>query len=96
VQRQAVHEALQWLHKHNILYHDIEISQERLVLLPEDRIPESIEAVIRYEEDGSAAVREREGYAMEDPPVSDGKQLMLNVTPYCAADESSFRGGWYR
>ena len=73
VRRQAVHEALQWLHKHNILYQDIKTSHERLAVLPEDRIPEEIEAVIRYEEDETVAVKEREGYVMEDLQNADGE-----------------------
>lgn len=71
--QQAVHKALQWLHEHNNLYRNINISHERLALLPDDCIPDEIEAVIQYKEDGTVAVQEREGYAMEDPPMQDGK-----------------------
>jgi len=74
VRRQAVHDALLWLHEHNELYGDIQISGDRLALLPDDSIPEEIEAVIRYEKDETAAIKEREGYAMEIPEVwSDGE-----------------------
>ena len=73
VRRQAVHEALQWLHEHNLLYQDIKISHEHLAVLPEDRIPEEIEAVIWYEEDETVAVKEREGYVMEDLPNANSE-----------------------
>lgn len=73
VHREAVYEALQWLHAHNELYHDIVISHERLALLPDDEIPQEIEAVIRYKEDGNVATKEREGYAMADLPAEEGE-----------------------
>ena len=61
------------MHEHNLLYQDIKISHERLAVLPENRIPEEIEAVIQYEEDETVAVKEREGYVMEDLPNADGE-----------------------
>ena len=73
VRRQAVYEALQWLQEHNILYQDIDISHEWLALLPEDRVLEEVEAIIWYEEDETAAMKEREGYVMEDHPSPDGE-----------------------
>jgi len=74
VRRQAVHEALQWLHEHNEMYFDINISHARLALLPEDQVPEEIEAVIWYEEDDTAAIKEREGYAMENMHWADEEE----------------------
>ena len=73
VRRQAVYKALQWLQEHNILYQDIDISHEQLALLPEDRVPEEVKAIIRYEEDEMAAMKEREGYVTEDRPSPDGE-----------------------
>ncbi|KIO09005.1 hypothetical protein M404DRAFT_132011 [Pisolithus tinctorius Marx 270] len=46
VQWEAVHEALQWLKQNNPLYHDITISEQCLMTLPDDEVPEEIEAVI--------------------------------------------------
>ncbi|KIM61402.1 hypothetical protein SCLCIDRAFT_16142 [Scleroderma citrinum Foug A] len=69
--RDAVHEVLQWLHEHNILYRDIVISSERLLLLPENKIPQEIEAAMCYEEDGSMVMKEKDGYVMEELPMEN-------------------------
>ena len=78
VRRDVVHEALQWLREHNVLYQDIVISSERLLLLPENEIPLEIEAAIRYEEDGSMVMKEMDGYVMEDLPTENGKLAKQN------------------
>ena len=77
VRRSAVYEALQWLREHNEMYHDVTISNEQLSLLPEDEIPQEIEAVIRFEEDEGVAVKEREGYVMEDVPEDSGESHVM-------------------
>lgn len=78
VHRDVVHEALQWLHEHNVLYQDIVISSKRLSLLPENEIPLEIEAAIRYEEDGSVVMKKKDGYVMEDLPMENGKLVKQN------------------
>ncbi|KIO11878.1 hypothetical protein M404DRAFT_98925, partial [Pisolithus tinctorius Marx 270] len=65
VRREAVHEALQWLKQNNPLYHDITISEQRLMTLPDDEVPEEIEAIIRREDDGEIALQERDGYVLD-------------------------------
>jgi hypothetical protein len=69
VRRRRVYEALTWLKANNALYHDIEISNERLNSLPEDGVPDEIIAIARHEEDDDIAVQERESYV---PDVNDG------------------------
>ena len=76
VRRSAVHEALQWLHKHNHLYQDVVISQDRLTLLPDNEIPQEIEALMRYEDDENLAVKEREGYVMTGMEEGNGEHLI--------------------
>ena len=73
VRHEAVHDALQWLHQHNNLYSDIVISSACLSLLPDNQIPQEIEAVIRYEEDDTVMMHEREGYAMDNVPATQGE-----------------------
>ena len=77
VRREAVYEALQWLHKHNKLCHNVNISQEWLALLPEDQIPEEVEALVRYEEDETVGIKEWEGCVMEDIRVGEGQYARL-------------------
>ncbi|KIO10905.1 hypothetical protein M404DRAFT_21123 [Pisolithus tinctorius Marx 270] len=63
--REAVHEALLWLKANNHLYHDITISTQRLMTLPDDEILVEIEAIIWCEDDAAVAVQENEGYVQD-------------------------------
>jgi hypothetical protein len=62
VRRRRVYEALLWLKENNSLYGDICIQEDRLQSLPEDGVPEELISLIRQEEDGDIADRERESY----------------------------------
>lgn len=71
VRRRRVYEALAWLKTNNRLYQDIEISIERLNLLPEDGVPDEIIAVARHEEDDDIAMKERESYVPDGDEDSE-------------------------
>ncbi|KIO04742.1 hypothetical protein M404DRAFT_52669, partial [Pisolithus tinctorius Marx 270] len=73
VRQDAVLEALKWLQANNENYSDVTVSDARVNKLPEDGIPAEIEAMIHYQDSEEAAVREREGYVMNDYMVDDGK-----------------------
>lgn len=74
VRRQRVADALKWLHDHNPRYYgDIIVSDERIALLPEDDLPESIESIVRHCEEEDVIDREHNGYvpAEEHTPDED-------------------------
>jgi hypothetical protein len=66
VRRWRVQEALVWLKANNPLYENIEISQERLLQLPEDGIPEEIILTAKHSLDTHSLDREHAGYVPED------------------------------
>lgn len=70
VRRGVVHTALRWLKQNNPLYRDMEISEERLLLLPENSVPRELLATVRTERSATTARREREGYV----PDSDSSE----------------------
>ena len=59
-------EALLWLKANNPLYSDIEISEERLLELPEDGIPEELVMTAKHSTDTEAVERENRGYMPTD------------------------------
>lgn len=64
VRRRHVAEALQWLQSHNPKYYgDIEITQARLLSLPEDDIPLEILSTIQHESSGDVAELESSSYS---------------------------------
>jgi hypothetical protein len=71
VRRWRVYEALLWLKANNPLYVDIEISNERLVQLPEDGVPEEILAIVGHQPNGDLAVREAAGLDLQNEIVVD-------------------------
>ncbi|KIK28379.1 hypothetical protein PISMIDRAFT_91012, partial [Pisolithus microcarpus 441] len=72
VRRHAVHEALQWLKKHNPKYYgEVEISNNRLQDLPEDDIPVEISSVIRQSDDVGIIEQESQGYVPQDDEEGD-------------------------
>ncbi|KIO01644.1 hypothetical protein M404DRAFT_102598, partial [Pisolithus tinctorius Marx 270] len=75
VGRDAVLEALKWLQANNENYSDVMVSDAWVNKLLEDGIPAEIEAMIRYQDSEEAAVREREGYVMNNYMVDDGKTM---------------------
>lgn len=65
VRRRRVRDALVWLKANNPLHHDIDISEERLELLPRNSVPEEILVTTRYEENRTMLDIERAGYMPE-------------------------------
>ena len=59
-------QALLWLKANNPLYSDIEISEERLLELPEDGIPEELMITAKHSADAEAVERENRGYVLTD------------------------------
>ncbi len=66
VRRWKVKEALIWLKANNPLYADIEISEERLLQLPEDGVPEELTMTAKYSTDTEAIDKEHDGYVPTD------------------------------
>lgn len=67
VRRAVLLRALQWLKQNNPKYYgDIEISEERLNELPEDDVPEEINAIVRQTEDTGILEEETDGYVPRD------------------------------
>lgn len=66
VRRWRVRDALSWLKANNPLYSDIEISEERLLELPEDGIPDEIMLTAKHSTNIEAVEREHEGYVPAD------------------------------
>ena len=66
VRRWRVREALLWLKANNPLYLDIEISEEGLLALPEDGIPEELMMTARHSTDMRALESESENYVPTD------------------------------
>ncbi|RDB28920.1 ATP-dependent DNA helicase RRM3 [Hypsizygus marmoreus] len=73
VRRLRVFQALRWLKRHNPIYRDITISQDRLNELPLNGIPEEILAGVKYSSDVELLDQERDGYIPEheEEPDSD-------------------------
>ncbi|KIO09446.1 hypothetical protein M404DRAFT_21969 [Pisolithus tinctorius Marx 270] len=78
VHREVVQDALKWLQANNENYSDIMISDQHIFMLLEDGIPAEIEATIRYQDSEDTALREREGYSMNEDLVIDGERTILN------------------
>ena len=67
VRRAVVFEALKWLKINNPKYYgDIDISEERLQMLPEDDVPDEMLEIVRHSEDVGRVEEERSGYVNED------------------------------
>jgi hypothetical protein len=66
VRRQRVFEALLWLKQNNILYSQIDISQDQLRLLPVNAVPEEIMSNTRHSNDISGLERDHAGYVPVD------------------------------
>ncbi|KAJ3567669.1 hypothetical protein NP233_g6214 [Leucocoprinus birnbaumii] len=73
VRRQRVCDALVWLSRHNPLYRDIEISDERLRELPINGVPDVILQTTRLSTDTAAVAKEHDSYVPQDddPENSD-------------------------
>ena len=69
-------EGLLWLKTNNPLYQDIEISEENLLELPEDGIPEELMMTAKHNTNSKGLDRESGGYVLtdaEDDMGSEGK-----------------------
>ncbi|KAF7310088.1 ATP-dependent DNA helicase [Mycena indigotica] len=66
VRRKRVHDALMWLKQNNRLYEDVVISQERLLSLPEDAVPDEILDNVRFSDDIAAVGREHAGHVPQE------------------------------
>jgi hypothetical protein len=66
VNRRHVQVALQFLQRHNHLYHNIIISDETLCQLPDNGIPLQLLSVIKFSGDMDVLEQEREGYVIDD------------------------------
>ena len=76
VRRAVLLKALQWLKHNNPKYYgDIEISEERLNELPEDDVPEEINAIICQTEDEGILEEDADGYVPRDE--NEGRRLIL-------------------
>ena len=76
VRRWRVREGLLWLKSNNPLYQDIEISEENLLELPEDGIPDELMMTAKHNTDSKGLDRESGGYVptdAEDDMGSEGK-----------------------
>lgn len=72
VRRHAVREALLWLKANNPKYYgEVQISPERIALLPEDDIPDEVLAVVRQSEDVGIVDQESDGYV----PLDDDEAI---------------------
>ena len=66
VRQWRVREGLLWLKANNSLYSDIEISEEKLLELPEDGIPDELMLTAKHSTDIEAVEKEHEGYVPVD------------------------------
>lgn len=81
VRRRKVRDALTWLKDNNPLYSDIEISEDRLMQLPEDGIPDEITMTVKFSTDTFALEREHAGYVPTENEESEkGKHAHVEVT----------------
>lgn len=82
VRRAVVFEALRWLKENNPTYYgDIEISPERIQLLPEDDIPPEVENLVRQTTETGVVDQESNGYVPDDEPI--GKSMILRNMINC-------------
>ena len=73
VRRAVIRKALQWLKHNNPKYYgDVEINTERLEDLPEDDVPDEINAIVRQTENVAVLDEETDGYVPRDE--NEGKQ----------------------
>jgi hypothetical protein len=80
VRRRVVFEALVWLKCYNVLYQDIQISEDRLSQIPEDGVPVEIASVVRHEEKEDFAIREQDGYVPDVVAAGPGICLRRDDT----------------
>ena len=80
VRRAVLLKALQWLKMNNPKYYgDIEISTQRLEDLPEDDVPDEINAIVRQIENVAVLDEENDGYVPQD----DNEGMLKNSRDEC-------------
>ena len=80
VRRAVLLKALQWLKMNNPKYYgDIEISTQRLEDLPEDDVPDEINAIVRQTENVAVLDEENDGYV----PRDDNEGMLRNSRHDC-------------
>jgi hypothetical protein len=80
IRKNKVIQALQWLKKHNILYRNVEISNENIAQLPEDEVPECIITTMEQHICDEEMQSERVGY-VPDPLLSTTEYETFNTIP---------------
>ena len=80
VRKQKIIQALQWLKKYNILYHNININLENIAQLPEDDVPECIMSTLEQKIEDEEVQSERTGY-VPDPLMNPKECTTADVIP---------------
>ena len=80
VRRDCVRDALRWLIEHNPLYAESQISEDRLLELPDNGIPSEILESAHYSDDVDQLERSRAGYVNDDDDVVGDSEVH-----YCVA-----------
>lgn len=80
VRKKKITQALQWLKKNNILYHNININLENIAKLPEDDVPECIMSTLEQNIGDEEAQSERTGY-VPDPLLNLQECTTSDVIP---------------
>ncbi|RDB20715.1 hypothetical protein Hypma_012141 [Hypsizygus marmoreus] len=81
VRRDRVRMVLIWLKAHNPLYRDIEISEARLLELPQNAVPMEILAATKFSTDVEALERERETYVPNHDNDHSIPEYSVGVAP---------------
>jgi len=80
VRWECVREGLKWLHEHNSLYANCDISEPRLAELPENGVPKEILNSTHYSDDVDQLERSRAGYVDKEDDVTQNAEV-----PHCVA-----------
>ncbi|CAF3374280.1 unnamed protein product, partial [Rotaria sp. Silwood2] len=80
VRKKKIVQALHWLKKYNILYHNININLENIAQLPEDDVPDCIMTTLEQNIGDEEAQSERTGY-VPDPLLNPQECTTSDVIP---------------
>ncbi|TFK88333.1 hypothetical protein K466DRAFT_489162 [Polyporus arcularius HHB13444] len=86
VRRPVVHAALLHLQQEHRHYTQIQISQERLLALPEDDVPEELLGVVRHCSDPGVTLQEHGGYVPQDDDDVPGAATPADRVRLATAD----------
>ncbi|KAG8786677.1 hypothetical protein FRC12_016382 [Ceratobasidium sp. 428] len=87
VRRDAIERALIWLQKNNRYYRDIKIDGTRLDALPDDAVPELVQAGVRHEANKAMAEDEHQGYAPDSYFTDNADEEAVPLTKNDAEGE---------